>query len=442
MLKRQKEVALYQLSEEEKVIKQLERMYQKALEDVEMVIRILMTDEQTPSKINRIGYQQKLKAQLEGVLEALHNNEYKTINAFLQDSYTDSFVGTMYDLHGQKVPMILPLDQNAAVKAIQLDAKLSERKIHPNLNGEHVTLYESLGVDVNKLKKTIRQEITRGLATGMAVKDIARNISFATNAPLNRAKTIARTESHRIQETSKQDARHAAKANGADLVKYWDSIMDGDTRSAHRQLDGQTREVDEPFEVNGHRAMQPGGFGIPGMDIRCRCMALTRAKYRLSDEDLQRMQEKAKFWDLDKTESFEDFKKKYLKASEALKNQGKSGIMNAEEILIPRSVGARGANYEIELPDGETTHLTEGTRITNIKVIAGKGRDRQIDEIDILLARWGGSADEWQKKKGMGFVDYAGESYEAELHWYEEPTAGRHKWKVKPDADGNWFRED
>lgn len=333
MFKRQKEVALYQLSEEEKVIKQLERMYQKALEDVEMVIRILMTDELTPSKINRIGYQKKLKAQLEGVLEALHNNEYKTINAFLQDSYTDSFVGTMYDLHGQDVPMILPIDQNVAVKAIQLDAKLSERKIHPNLNGEHVTLYESLGVDVDKLKKTIRQEITRGLATSMAVKDIARNISFVTKAPLSRAKTIARTESHRIQETSKQDARHAAKANGADLVKYWDSIMDGDTRSTHRQLDGQTREVDESFQLNGHRAMQPGGFGIPGMDINCRCMALTRARYKLSDADLKRMQEKAEFWDLDKARSFEDFKKKYLKAAETLKNQGKSGIIKPDKVM-------------------------------------------------------------------------------------------------------------
>lgn len=327
---------LYQLSEEEKVIKQLERMYQKALEDVEMVIRILMTDELTPSKINRIGYQQKLKAQLEGVLEALHNNEYKTINAFLKDSYTDAFVGTMYDLHGQEVPLILPIDQQAAVMAIQHDTMLTERKAYTNPtdpDGEHVTLYESLGVDVDDLKKTIRQEITRGLATGMAVKDIARNISFATNAPLNRAKTIARTESHRIHEASAQTAREAAKANGADLVKYWDSIMDGDTRSTHRQLDGQTREVNEPFELNGHRAMQPGDFGVPGMDINCRCTAITRVRYALSDADLKRMQQKAEFWELDKAQSFEDFKKKYLKAAETLKNQGKSGIIKPDKVM-------------------------------------------------------------------------------------------------------------
>lgn len=332
MLKRQKEVVLYQLGEEEKVIKQLERQYRKALEDVEMVIRILMTDEQTPSKINRINYQKRLQTQLEGVLEALHTNQYKTINAFLQDSYTDSFVGAVYDMHGQRVPLILPVDQNAAVKAIQLDTKLSERKIHPNMNGEHVTLYESLGVDIDHLKKAIRQEITRGIATGMEIKDIARNISLRTKAPLSRAKTIARTESHRIQESSKQDARTAAREKGADVVKKWDSTMDGDTRPDHRALDGQIREVDEPFEIHGKRAMNPGGFGKPGDDCNCRCLGLTIARWLLGEEDLERMQEKAKYWDLDKTRDFADFKKKYLKASETLEKSGESGIIKARNI--------------------------------------------------------------------------------------------------------------
>lgn len=50
--------------------------------------------------------------------------------------------------------------------------------------------------------------------------------------------------------------------------------------------------------------------------------------------------------------------------------------------------------------------------------------------------------DEWEKKKGMGYVDYEGESYLAELHWFEEPSVGRVKWKIKADADGNWFYDE
>ena len=130
------------------------------------------------------------------------------------------------------------------------------------------------------------------------------------------------------------------------------------------------------------------------------------------------------------------------KASKSLENTGRSGKIESKDIVIHKSLGAKSKNYDIELPNREIVNLTEGTRITNIKVIAGKGRNRQIDEIDLLIEKWGGNEAEWQKKKGIGFIDYNGESYKVELHWYEEPTAGRHKWKVKPDADGNWFLED
>ena len=49
------------------------------------------------------------------------------------------------------------------MRAIQTDSKIN------------TTLYEALGIDTKKLKRTIRQEITRGLAEGMATSAIARN---------------------------------------------------------------------------------------------------------------------------------------------------------------------------------------------------------------------------------------------------------------------------
>lgn len=54
-------------------------------------------------------------------------------------------------------------------------------------------------------------------------------------------------------------------------------------------------------------------------------------------------------------------------------------------IKIEKSVGAKAKNYTVKLPNGEYTQFTEGTRITDIKTIAGKGRARQIDEIEVLL---------------------------------------------------------
>lgn len=98
--------------------------------------------------------------------------------------------------------------------------------------------------------------------------------------------------------------------NGADVVKQWDSTLDGKTRRSHRELDGQIRELEEPFEVNGHKAMFPSGFGIPSEDIHCRCACLQRARWGLDESELEALKEKAEFHGLDKTKDFGDFKKK------------------------------------------------------------------------------------------------------------------------------------
>ena len=103
-----------------------------------------------------------------------------------------------------------------------------------------------------------------------------------------------------------------------------------------------------------------------------------------------------------------------------------------DTIQIRKSLGAKAKNYDVKLPDGSYIRLTEGTRIENIETIAGKGRNRKVDIIDLLLHDHEGSMeDNWQKKKGIGYVDIDRESYKAELHWREEPTVGKVDFKVK-----------
>lgn len=306
MNKREKEVIQLQLEAEEDILAELEKQYQRALNDINEKIKFLQTDELTQSRIYQIQYQQALKGQIEGIIEKLHSDNYTSLQQFLNDCYTDAFIGTAYDLAGQGIPLIMPIDQNAAVKAIITDSKIKE------------DLYTALGVDAKGLKKAIRQEITRGIASGMHYHDIARNISDASKAPLSRAKTIARTESHRIQQASTYDAQKAAKKRGADVVKQWDSTLDGRTRSTHRHLDGQIKEVEEPFKMDGKEAMFPGEFGDPAEDCNCRCVSLTRARWALDDDELETLKERAEFFGLDKTDGFRAFKDKYIEATDAI----------------------------------------------------------------------------------------------------------------------------
>ena len=117
-------------------------------------------------------------------------------------------------------------------------------------------------------------------------------------------------------------------------------------------------------------------------------------------------------------------------------------ILRLPDFEIGRSLGAKAKNYDIEMPDGEIINLTEGSRITNIQVIAGKGKIRQIDEIDGLIEEFGGNPNEWQKVKGIGYVDVDEESCKAELHWYQEPKVGRVKFKLKQQKGGEYYLDE
>lgn len=322
MNKRQKEVFQHQLKSEKAVLAELEKQYKKAMNDIDLKIRILESDELTQSRIYRLEHQKALKAQVQAILDKLHADEYTTIEQFLSASYTDGFLGTMYDMHGQGVPLIFPIDPKQAVEAVMTESKLS------------VPLYDALGVDTKKLTKTISSEISRGIASDMAYTEIARNIANASKAPLSRAKTIVQTESHRIQEKAGLDAQRKAKDKGADVLKQWNSTLDGETRPTHRKLDGQVREIEEPFEMNGLKAMYPGDFGDPAEDCNCRCRSTQRARWALGEEELQTLKDRAEFFGVDKTDDFEDFKKKYLRVGLASGKPGDSdGYTTIDEVV-------------------------------------------------------------------------------------------------------------
>ena len=247
----------------------------------------MQTGEITQSTIYRIEYQKTLKNQIAAILDKLQADEYTSIEKYLTDNYNIGFAGAAYAMHGDGVPVLLPIDKNAVYKAIVTDTKLT----HP--------LYEEIGLDMKKLKNTVMQEISRGIASNLSYKDMARSIQKRLNIPKERAKAIARTDGHRVIEASAEDARQAAKAKGADVVKQWDATLDGKTRDSHRMLDGQIREVDKPFTIGNRSAMYPGGFGIAEEDCNCRCIATTRARWELDAAELKILQDRAKYFGLD-----------------------------------------------------------------------------------------------------------------------------------------------
>jgi len=163
----------------------------------------------------------------------------------------------------------------------------------------------------------------------MHYNDIARNIANNSKTGLNNAMRIVRTEGNRVYNAANLDCGKAAKEKGVDDVKQWDSTLDGSTRQHHRQLDGQVRELEEDFEVNGRKASAPLHFGIPGEDINCRCICLVKPRWDVDSAFTKIDNQTGQLLEFQGVEDFEDFKRRYWKSVD--KSQ-KSGIINTGAI--------------------------------------------------------------------------------------------------------------
>ena len=339
MNERQKEVVQTQVDREKETLDLLKLVFGQAQDDcankiIELSMRRDMENLQTI--IWQKKYQEAIKGQLDGILDNLLDKEYKTVSDYLHDCYENGYIGTMYDLAGQDIPLIMPIDQKQVVRAVELDAKLTTKKRYTDDQGNRVSLYEKLGANVDELKKDIRFQLGRGIANGSSWNQIGAELAKGMKhtpfeKAMNRTVTIARTEGHRIQCQAAMDAQYKAKAAGADVLKQWDSTLDGKTRETHRQLDGQIRELDDPFEVAGKKAMRPGGFDDPAEDCNCRCAMLQRARWALDEDELDELKERAEFFGLDKTKDFEEFKEKYLNVTNE-KDVMDTKIKNIKEV--------------------------------------------------------------------------------------------------------------
>lgn len=311
MNKNQRQVQQTFLESEKEILRELNTIYLQAQMDIEDKIFDLMNRKDVENIQNIIyqkEYQKALKKQIEGILDNLNSNQFTTITDYLVNCYEDGFIGVLYDLQGQGIPLIIPIDQKAIVRAVKLDSKI---------NG---SMYEHFGENISVLKKNISREIARGISTGTSYQIIAKNIKQNMIGDYKNPKgsyayavKIARTEGHRIQIQSTMDAQGKAKKAGANIKKQWDSALDGRTRPRHRLLDGQIRELDEDFEVEGKSVSAPGMFGDPAEDCNCRCALLQRAKWTLDEEELNTLKERAEYFEIDKSSSFKEYKKKYLK---------------------------------------------------------------------------------------------------------------------------------
>lgn len=109
-------------------------------------------------------------------------------------------------------------------------------------------------VDERVAGKTWRERVEEYFSSSGSVDDLVR---------------IAETETHRDANTAALDTAKNAGAKS----KTWVTMGDEKVRDPHQYLDGITIGIDDEFiTYDGGHAQAPGLFGVPELDINCRCI--------------------------------------------------------------------------------------------------------------------------------------------------------------------------
>lgn len=307
MKKVHKETEQVLLQHEDDVLDELKKAYARSLADIKKRIKEinaaitilenadLENESLLRSKIYQLNFQKSLEKQITASMSLLGQSTVNSVDTFLRMMYEDGYITQFYVMQSLGIPVIAPINLEKMIKAV-------------NLKIEGFKFSQRMYDDVEELGKATKEAIERCIAQGMSYVDTAQHIAALSEATLKQAYTIARTEGGRVSSMAKVEAQENAVKLGADIVKQWDSTWDSHTRTAHQELDGQIKEIHEKFEYHGMKAKAPRMFGVPHMDINCRCVSLTVPRWDIDKTMTKRDGEQDK---LVQAENYADWKKKY-----------------------------------------------------------------------------------------------------------------------------------
>ncbi len=229
-----------------------------------------------------------------GRLEDYFKDEQKTIAAAMQrgteaDAMSNiQHAFSVLQQHGMLKQLIVTLYQDVGtdsgetvIKDLKYYEKPFEQKAAFDLNlyAPDVLVYllsmaQAKAVQINDTTLArIQSALEEGVGLGESLLQLIKRIDdlYLLQTIPNQSKVIASTE---VAAANNYGSHEAAKASDLTLQKVWLATNDGHTRPTHREADGQTVDLDEPFEVGGEQLMYPGdvSLGATGDQVvECRC---------------------------------------------------------------------------------------------------------------------------------------------------------------------------
>lgn len=122
-------------------------------------------------------------------------------------------------------------------------------------------------------KTKIANAVTQSIVQGESISELAARIARDTASANDKAMLrYARTAMTGAQNAGRLEVMREAQGMGIKVKKLWIAVLDDRTRDAHAELDGQTANVNEPFENEYGPIMYPGDPSADEANIwNCRC---------------------------------------------------------------------------------------------------------------------------------------------------------------------------
>lgn len=185
--------------------------------------------------------------------------------------------------------------------------------------------------EVKKWKqRQVQSVVMQSIIQGESIPNMATRIS-KTLCSKDRGASIryARTATTWAENAGRLDSYHRASDMGIELKKTWVAVLDSRTRDAHRELDGQSVPVDEPFVNSIGEIMCPGDPDADDENVwNCRCTMITQIdgfERDVSDLDLR---EDSKLGDM----SYEEWKSGHGESQDILEPDEVASIMKSRYI--------------------------------------------------------------------------------------------------------------
>ena len=127
-----------------------------------------------------------------------------------------------------------------------------------------------------KLQSAITQSILQGESVPNMATRIARDLCVSDRKAAIR---YARTAVTEAENAGRMDGYERAQDMGIKVKKTWVATLDDRTRDAHRELDGQTVDIDKPFQNEIGEIMYPGDeTADPENFWNCRCTMISQVE--------------------------------------------------------------------------------------------------------------------------------------------------------------------